>query len=267
MTAQSLSEIKDLLDRYGLAPTRHLGQHFLADPNITRKVVRLADVRQGSQVVEVGAGTGTLTRALAVTGARVVAYEVDVGLRPVLEEAVEGLPVDLRFEDASEVEFTSALDGEPWVMVANLPYNAGTPIVLEALQSALNIDRFVVMMQREVAARFSAGPGSDDYGLPSVVAGIHASAQVAFTVPPQVFYPAPRVESAVLVMTRRDAPGAAPRAITLARAGFGQRRKMLRRSLEEVMDDPTSALEKAGISSTLRAEDLAPHDWLRLASS
>jgi 16S rRNA (adenine1518-N6/adenine1519-N6)-dimethyltransferase len=248
-----------------LAPVHRLGQHFLADANITRKIVSLAGVEPGSLVVEIGAGTGTLTRALASAGARVVSYEVDQGLRPVLEEVTAGLDVELRFVDVTDVDFGSALDGEGWAMVANLPYNVGTPVVIEAIRHSMNISLFVVMVQREVALRFAAQPGSDDYGLPSVVAGIHSETSVEMTVPPQVFYPPPRVESAVVVMKRVPPPPGAERAIELARAGFGQRRKMLRRSLSTILVDPSVVLDAAGIDPTRRAEDLSPDDYLRLA--
>ncbi len=187
----------------------------------------LAGIESGTRVVEVGAGTGTLTRALADEGAHVVAYEIDHGLRPVLEEVTAGLDVDLRFVDVTDIHLTAELDGDGWAMVANLPYNVGTPVVMDAMRDAPVINRFVVMVQDEVARRFVARPGSDDYGLPSVVAGIYTDATLAFKVPPQVFYPPPRVGSAVVVMKRKDAPDAARRAVELARAGFGQRRKML----------------------------------------
>lgn len=265
--AQTRSEIAELLDRHGLAPTHSLGQNFLADANITRKIVDVADVGPDSRVVEIGAGTGTLTRALVSTGATVVAYEIDVRLEPVLVEVTQGTEVDLRFEDASRVDFSTALEGDGWAMVANLPYNVGTRVVLDAMQGAPNIVRFVVMVQQEVARRFTARVGGDDYGLPSVVAGIHTDATLGFTVPPQVFYPPPRVESAVVVMERKPAPPNAGRAIALARAGFGQRRKMLRGSLSSVLDDPVTALETAGLNPTARAEDLSPEDWLHLAGS
>jgi 16S rRNA (adenine1518-N6/adenine1519-N6)-dimethyltransferase len=265
--AQTRSEIVELLERHGVTPIRRLGQHFLADANITRKIVEVAGVGTGSRVVEIGAGTGTLTRALAATGADVVAYEVDNGMRPVLDEVTAGLVVELRFADVTEVDFASALEGDGWSMVANLPYNVGTPVVLDALQHASNIARFVVMVQREVADRFVAGVSESAYGLPSVIARIHSSARRAFTVPPQVFFPTPRVESAVVVMDRIEAPPGAARAIDLARAGFGQRRKMLRRSLADVLTDPAVCLEASGISATSRAEDLSPEDWLRLAAA
>lgn len=267
MTAQTRSEIAALLDRHGLAPIHRLGQHFLADANITRKIAAVAELGPGSKVVEVGAGTGTLTRALADTGASVVAYEVDSGLRPLLEEVTAGLNVELRFADVMEVDFAAALNGTGWMMVANLPYNVGTPVLLEALQNAPGIERFVVMVQNEVARRLAASVGSDDYGLPSVVVGIHGVARLAFTVPPQVFYPPPRVESAVVVIERGETPTHASRAVELARAGFGQRRKMLRGSLSGVLTAPEATLEKAGISPTSRAEDLTAEDYLRLAAA
>ena len=263
MTAQSRSEIAALLERHGLAPIHRFGQHFLADANITRKVVSVAGVGRGSRVVEVGAGTGTLTRALGTAGATVVAYEIDEGLKPVLKEVTEGLDVELRFGDVMNVDLGTELKGAPWSMVANLPYNVGTPLVLRALRQVPAITRFVVMMQREVAERLVADPGGREYGLPSVVVGIHAEADVSFLVPPQVFYPPPNVESAVVVMDRKAAPPEAERAIELASVAFGQRRKMLRRSLVE----PAVSFESAAIDPTLRAEDLSPDDYLRLAAS
>jgi 16S rRNA (adenine1518-N6/adenine1519-N6)-dimethyltransferase len=266
MTAQSRSEIVGLLERHGLAPVHRLGQHFLADANITRRIVDVADVGPGSKVVEIGAGTGTLTRVLAETGCRVVSYEIDEGLRSVLEEVTSGLDVEMRFADVVRVDFSTALEGSEWAMVANLPYNVGTPVVLEAMRSAPNIERFVVMVQREVALRFAALPGSDHYGIPSVVAGIYTDARLAFDVPPQVFYPPPSVESTVVVMDRRPPVDNAERAVELARAGFGQRRKMLRRSLATVLEEPAAALEAASIDPTRRAEDLSPGEYLMLAA-
>ncbi|HEY6628536.1 MAG TPA: 16S rRNA (adenine(1518)-N(6)/adenine(1519)-N(6))-dimethyltransferase RsmA [Acidimicrobiia bacterium] len=265
MKAQTRSEIVDLLERHGLTPTHHLGQNFLADSNITRKIVDLAGLHPGDRVVEVGAGTGTLTRALAATGSQVVAYEVDSKLAPVLEEVTAGLDVELRFADVMDVDLGGALGPGRWVMVANLPYNVGTPLVLDALRSVPDIVRFVVMVQREVAERFAASPGGKEYGLPSVICGIYAPARVAFRVPPQVFYPAPSVESAVVIMDRVPAPPDADRAVELAGAGFNQRRKMLRRSLDQMFEDPTASIRAAGLDPTARAEDLAPADYLRLA--
>ena len=265
MNAQTRSEIAALLEENGLTPIRRLGQHFLADANITRKIVSVSGVGEGDNVVEVGAGTGTLTRALAETGAHVVAYEIDHGLRAVLEQVTAGLDVDLRFVDVTRVDFAEEFGNGHWAMVANLPFNVGTPVVIDVIRHAPAITTLVVMVQREVADRFAAKLGSPDYGLPSVVAAIYTEVSVAFVVPPQVFYPPPRVESAVVVMIRKEAPNFADRAVELARAGFGQRRKMLRKSLGNVLEDPISSLEAADVDPTSRAEHLSSEDYLRLA--
>ena len=267
MTGQTRAEITELLRRHGLSPIHRLGQHFLADANITRKIVEVARVTEVSKVVEVGAGTGTLTLALAATGAKLVSYEIDHGLRPLLSEVTAGLEVDLRFADVMKVDLIDELGEGPWTMVANLPYNVGTPTVLDALRRVKAIDRFVVMVQQEVAERLTAVPGNRQYGLPSVVAGIHSTARIAFKVPPQVFYPSPKVGSAVVVLDRIEAASRAERAIKIAAVAFNQRRKMLRRSLRGIFDEPTSVMESAEISPTLRAEDLGPDDYLRLAEA
>lgn len=265
MTAQTRSEIAALLQVHGLKPIHRLGQHFLADANITRKIVALAELGPGDRVVEVGAGTGTLTRALASTGAQVLSFEIDERLRPVLSEVTDGLDVAVRYEDISKTDLSIELERPGWVMVSNLPYNVGTPLVLDSLRNVFQIERFVVMVQLEVARRFVAQPGSADYGLPSVVAGLYSTAVFAFKVAPQVFYPAPRVDSAVVLLTRKPASDEAPMAVELARAGFGQRRKMLRRSLNSILDEPEAALVAAGIPVTARAEDLSSDDYLVLA--
>ncbi len=264
MSAQTRTEIRDLLDRHGRRPRKALGQHFLADPNITEKIVRLAGVGEGDLVIEIGPGTGTLTSALAAAGAQVIAYEVDEGLAPILAETVGDLPgIEVRFEDATDVDY-AAIDRE-WVLVANLPYNVGTPIVLDVLRHAPRCRRVVVMVQEEVAQRFVADPGTKDYGIPTVVVGLTARPGGSFKVPAQVFVPPPNVGSAVIALDRVEVEGPVERAITLAATAFGQRRKMLRQSLKGVLDDPTATCEAAGIAATSRAEDLAPSDWLRLA--
>jgi 16S rRNA (adenine1518-N6/adenine1519-N6)-dimethyltransferase len=254
-----------LLDRHGVRPRKWLGQHFLVDPNTVRRIVEVAGVGPGDRVVEIGAGAGTLTRGLVAAGARVTAFEVDERLRPVLQEALAGTGADLRFSDASAVDLGSVLEGGGWVMVANLPYNVGTPLLLDALRFTPAIERFVVMLQREAVERLVAGPGSKAYGLPSVIVALHARIRVALRVPSSVFLPPPQVESAVAVLGRREAPPAAERAIALAAAAFGQRRKMLRSSLRSVLEDPGAALEAAGIDPSARGETLPAEGFVRLA--
>ena len=204
-----------LLERHDLRPRKALGQHFLIDPNTTRRIVDAAGVGPGDRVVEVGAGVGTLTSALAATGASVVAYEVDERLRPLLAETLDGFDVDVRYTDV--VRSGLDLEGGPWTMVANLPYNVGTPLVLDLLTGFPPVTRFVVMLQREAVERLAAGPGSKVYGLPSVVAALHGTVSVAFRVPATVFLPRPDVESAVAVIDRIDAHPLAAKAIATYR--------------------------------------------------
>jgi len=263
--AQGRGEIKALLEAHGIRPKKSLGQNFLGDPNLVSKIVRLSGVGPGDRVVEIGAGTGTLTIALAATGASVVAYEIDPRLRPVLEDVLAGTAVDLRSEDITKVDLAGVLGEGPWALVANLPYNVGTPLVLEVLRRVPEVTKLIVMVQREVADRFVARSGTKVYGLPSIIVRLHADCRIAFRVPPDVFFPAPEVESAVVELIRKPAPRLADDAVGLAAAAFQQRRKMLRRSLAVVLPDPVKNLASAGIEETARPEDLEPADFLRLA--
>jgi len=254
-----------LLAAHGVHPRKELGQHFLVDPNLVRRIVAAAALQPGERVLEIGAGAGTLTRGLAATGAPVLAYEVDPRLRPVLEEALRGVAgVEVRYEDASDLD-PRALGEGPWVMVANLPYNVGTPLLLRLVRQAPAIIRFVVMLQREAVERLAAVPGNRTYGLPSVVVRLYGTIEVVLRVPATVFLPSPKVESAVVVIRRRPMPARAEQAVALAAAAFGQRRKMLRRSLAGVLPQAPTALAAAGLDPTARAEQLAPEDYLRLA--
>lgn len=265
MSHQTRSEIVDMLERHGFTPRKAYGQHFLADPNLIDKVVALAGVGESQSVVEVGAGTGALTQALVETGAHVVSYEVDDRLQPVLAEALSGLDVDLRFADVMEVDLAAALGEGPWTLVANLPYNVGTPLLMDVLLDVPEIVSMTVMVQKEVADRLVASPGSRDYGLPSVVVGLTASIVERFPVPPQVFVPAPQVASSVLRLDRVEPPPLLREGVDLARTAFGQRRKMLRRSLGQEV--PPAAFAAAGLDGTSRPEQLEPVDFVRLAGA
>ena len=265
MTAQTRSGIKALLEQYQINPKTGLGQHFLADPNVIDRIVRMAGVTADDRILEVGPGTGTLTRALAGTGAEVVAIEIDERLRPILDVQLSGLNARIVYGDAMAVNYRELVQPAPWKVVANLPYNVGTPLLLDWLRFVPAITEFTVMVQEEVGDRLAARRGSSAYGLPSVVVGLHADVRVAFKVGPQVFYPAPRVDSVVVKLQRTQAASHSERAIELAAAGFGQRRKMLRGSLSSKIDRPSAVLEEAGIDPRLRAEDLRPEDFLRLA--
>lgn len=265
---QGRAAVRSLLDEFGLRPNRAYGQNFLVDPNVIERIVRLAGVGPGSNVVEIGGGTGTLTAGLAATGARVVVYEIDAGLVRVLRHTVGALDnVEIRHADASRVDLGRDLGPGTWSLVSNLPYNVGTGIVLDALRFAEGIDRFVMLVQREVADRLLAGRGTRTYGIPSIVTALHASGSIAFTVAPTVFYPAPSVSSAVVELVRRPAPVDAERAIELATAAFGQRRKMVRRSLVGAIPDASAVLERCGIDPMSRAEDLAPGAFVLIAEA
>ena len=267
MNALTPSRLSDLLTRHGITPSRRLGQHFLVDPNLVRKVVETAQVGPDDRVLEVGTGVGNLTAVLAETGARVVSYEIDRRLVPVLAETLSSYRerVEIRMEDAMRVDWKKELGGEGWVMVSNLPYGVGTPLLMEMIQNVSEVVRFVVMLQREVAMRLIAGPSSREYGLPSVIAGLHTRIRRAFDVPPQVFFPRPEVFSSVVVLERIPPHSDAALAISLAARAFGKRRKMLRRSLRSELSAPERMLADAGISPERRPESLSPADFLRLA--
>jgi len=267
----SRREAVDLLVRHGLAPSRALGQNFVVDPNTVRRIARLAAVGAGDQVVEIGAGLGSLTLALADTGARVTAIEVDRGLTAVLREQVEPRGVRVIEADARTLDWDAALGAGDWVLVANLPYNVATPLVCDVLDGVPAVSRMLVMVQREVAERFAARPRSPAYGSVSVKVAYWAEAEVVGRVPPTVFLPRPKVESALVAIRRRPAPAVADippgELFDVVRTGFSQRRKMLRRSLGAVAspDALASAFSQADVAPTARAEELDVVAWGRLA--
>jgi 16S rRNA (adenine1518-N6/adenine1519-N6)-dimethyltransferase len=259
----------DLLARHGIRPSRALGQNFVVDPNTVRRIARLAEVGDGDHVVEVGAGVGSLTLALAATGASVTAIEVDRHLVAALREVLAATDVRIVEGDALTIDWDAVLaSADRWSMVANLPYNVGTPLVLDLLDGAPAIRSMLVMVQREVGERMAAGPGDPAYGIPSVRVAYWATANVVGRVPPNVFLPRPKVESVLVRILRRDEPAVDVDAgilFDLVRAGFGQRRKMLRRSLAGIV--PAGAFAAAGISPEARAEELAIEEWARLAEA
>ncbi len=259
--------IRELLDRAGVAPRRDLGQNFVADPNTVRRIASLARVGPADHVVEIGAGLGSLTLALVETGAEVVAVEVDPKVAAVLRDVVAGTTVRVVEGDATSLDWDSVLGGhDDWALVANLPYNVATPLVADVLDTVPRVRRMLVMVQREVADRLAAGPGSKDYGAVSVKVAYWATARIVGDVPASVFVPRPNVESALVEIVRHDPPPVdAARLFAIVRAAFGQRRKMLRRSLSGIAaaDD----FERAGVSPEARPEQLALADWCRLVEA
>jgi 16S rRNA (adenine1518-N6/adenine1519-N6)-dimethyltransferase len=267
----SASEVSRLLALHSLRPSRALGQNFVADPNTVRRIARLAAIGPSDRVVEIGAGLGSLTLALAETGASVTAVEVDRHLVPVLREIVEPVGVRVIEGDAMRLDWASVLGPSPgWVLVANLPYNIATPLVADLLDAVPAIDRMLVMVQREVGERLAAGPGSGAYGAVSVKVAYWAVAKVVGAVPASVFVPRPNVASVLVEVVRRSSPAVDPalvppaRLFELVRAGFGQRRKMLRRSLAGLV--PMESFACAGVDPSARPEQLDVVAWGRLAA-
>lgn len=263
------ARIRALLDEHGLEPSRARGQNFVIDPNTVRRIASLARVDAGDHVLEVGPGLGSLTLALVERGAHVTAVELDLRLAAVLREVVADAdpPVRVIEGDALEVDLGALLAPAPmWRLAANLPYNVGTTILLRLLEEAPSISGGVVLVQREVAERIAASPGADNYGIPSVKAAWWADTKVVGRVPATVFHPKPRVESALIEIERHHPPGdddLRRRTFALVDAGFGQRRKMLRRSLADFVGP--ERFEAAGVEPTARAEELGLDDWIRLA--
>ncbi len=240
----------------------------MADPNTVRRIAELARVGTGDRVVEIGAGLGSLTLALADTGADIAAIEVDRGVIPILRDVVaDRANVRVIEADAMHLEWQELLaDHHDWVMVANLPYNVATPLICDLLDDVPQIARMLVMVQREAAERFAAAPRTSAYGAVSVKAAYWGTAQIVGHVPASVFVPRPNVESALVEITRHDQPCTDPTTLfSLVRAGFGQRRKMLRRSLSAIVEPAT--YDAAGISPTARPEELDINAWCRLTDA
>jgi 16S rRNA (adenine1518-N6/adenine1519-N6)-dimethyltransferase len=279
------ADIRELLAANGLRPSRALGQNFVADANTVRRVARLSGVGPGRPVVEVGAGLGSLTLALAETGASVTAVEVDPRLVAILRPQVEPLGVRAVEGDALTLDWHALLESraEPWFLVANLPYNVAVPLVVRVLEHAPAVSSMLVMVQRELGERMAAVPGHKSYGALSVKVAYWSTAVLVGRVPASVFVPKPRVESVLVRLERRPAAASGPvgeapaghrtagpgapaydRLFAVVRAGFAHRRKMLRRSLDGVV--APGAFDEAGIAPTARAEELDLEAWARLAA-
>ena len=265
------AELSKILSDQGLSPSRALGQNFVVDPNTVRRIARLAGVGPGDLVLEVGAGLGSLTLALVETGAEVVALEVDRHLIGALREVVEPRGVRVVHADALEADVEAILDGRAAAVVANLPYNVATPVVITLLERAPSVTRLLVMVQREVAERLAAGPGDDAYGAVSVRVAYFAEARVVGRVPASVFLPRPRVESSLVEVVRRERVAVEPALVgeaelfEVVRTAFGQRRKMLRRSLAAWASE--GVFERAGVEPTRRPEELSLEEFAALAAA
>lgn len=263
--------ILDQLASQGLAPSRALGQNFLVDANIVDKIISLAQLERGDKVVEVGPGLGSLTVALAQACDSVVAVELDRHVLELLSQNLEAAGVIDNVEvinvDALELDWSEVLSG-PTKLIANLPYNIATPLVLELLKSQPDISEMLVMVQLEAGQRLAAGPGSKIYGIPSVITSYWATAEVVARIPASVFVPEPRVESCLVRIKRKDrelAGAAYEQFESLVRSAFGKRRKMIRASIGDRLS--VEVLESAGLDGTERPETIDVDTWVQLTSA
>ncbi len=264
-------ETQTILKRHSILPSRSLGQNFVIDPNTIRKVVRVAELQQVDQILEIGAGLGSLTSEFS-EAKKIVAIEFDRYLIPALNETLERAAMiertEILHEDAMNInwhEFFSTRPGD-WKMVSNLPYNIASPLLLNLLDHAPQVTKLVVMVQREVGERFAAEVGTSSYGIPSVKAQYWADVSIVGRIPPNVFFPAPKVDSVLLEFSRRRNVEPVELGVLwrLVQTGFGQRRKMLRKSLRKLVE--TQDFVRAGIDPTLRPQDLNIEDWISLAN-
>lgn len=267
---EALPPLREVIAQHDLAARKSLGQNFLLDLNLTRKIARAAMPWSDATVIEIGPGPGGLTRALLLEDApRVVAVERDdrciSALQPVIASAEGRLTVHAG--DALETDFAT-LAPPPWQVVANLPYNIATPLLLGWLAQAQNFTRITVLVQKEVAERLAAKPGGKTYGRLAVAAQWRASVRLLFDIGPQAFVPAPKVTSTIVELTPRARPLADAEWSKLERvtaAAFNQRRKMLRAALKSLWPDADAKLEQAGIDPTRRAETLSIEEFCALA--
>ena len=272
-----LPPLRDVIKSHDLTAKKSLGQNFLLDFNITRRIARLACPLDDVTVFEVGPGPGGLTRALLVEGAKkVIAIERDVRCLPALNEIADlhDGRLEVFSQDALLFDWTARAHNYkgPKVVAANLPYGIATALLINWLQTdpwPPWFQRMVLMFQKEVAERIVAKPGTKAYGRLAVIAQWRTRPEIAMTLQPEAFTPPPKVASAVVVFQPQAAKGPNPSVGVLGQvtaAAFGQRRKMLRSSLKSLVDDPASLLEAANINPMLRAENIPVHDFVRLAS-
>ncbi|WP_051914035.1 16S rRNA (adenine(1518)-N(6)/adenine(1519)-N(6))-dimethyltransferase RsmA [Thermorudis peleae] len=265
------ARIRDQLSQLGLRPRKALGQHFLHDRGIVQRIVTTAQLMPGQLVVEIGPGLGMLTAALVERGAQVIAIELDADLAQYLTEHFAGQPVTIVHADALTVDYAALTGGQPYVVVANLPYNVATAILERLLTGQHPPERLVVMVQREVAERLAARP--PQMSLLSVLAQTFTEPRIVFRIGPGAFVPPPKVESAVVTLDRRAEP-LVPQAeqsdfFRVVQAGFQQRRKQLVNALAHGLGLPKpavhAALQAAAIAPTRRAETLTIAEWLTLS--
>lgn len=264
------SRLSERLAAHGLQANKGLGQHFLLDLNVTRKIARLSHAGPEDHVIEVGPGPGGLTQALLETGARVTAVERDPRFLPLLEELGAAFPgrLSVILADALKVDETTLAGPEGARIVSNLPYNVGTPLLVKWLTGPFRPGSMTLMFQKEVAGRIVAEPGGEDYGRLAVLAAAVTERRLVLEAPARAFTPPPRVDSAVVHLTPHANPVSGPRLDALqavTAAAFGQRRKMLRAGLKALGGE--TLCRAAGVDPSIRPETLDLAGFLRLADA
>lgn len=267
---ENLPPLRDVIARHGLGARKSLGQHFLLDLNLTARICSLAGDARNGTVFEIGPGPGGLTRAILSRGAvSVVAIEKDQRCIEALQDLVTAAAGRLTLLEQDALTFDLSSYGEPpRHIIANLPYNVATPLLISWLRQADAISSMTLMFQKEVADRIVAAPGSRTYGRLSVLTNWRCKTHFAFTVPARAFTPPPKVDSAIVTLTPYDTPPYPAKMKTLERitaAAFGQRRKMLRRALKTLGTETEDLLCAAGISPTARAEEISVEGFAALA--
>jgi 16S rRNA (adenine1518-N6/adenine1519-N6)-dimethyltransferase len=270
MPADGLPPLREVIAKYDLAARRALGQNFLLDLNLTGKIARAAGDLTTGATIEVGPGPGGLTRALLSHGAReVIAIERDARCLGALAEIADAYPGRLTIIEGDALAVDCAKLGVgPRRIVANLPYNIATPLIIRWLQQGAAFTSLTVMVQKEVADRLVAAPRSKEYGRLSVLVQFLAKPRRLFDLPPRAFVPPPKVTSTVIELLPRAEPAFPARLADLERvtqAAFGQRRKMLRQSLRSLGGDPEALLAAAEATPTARAEELSIAQFAALA--
>ncbi len=275
MTEDGLPPLRDVIARHDLAAKKALGQNFLFDLNLTRRIARAAGPFEDCTVIEVGPGPGGLTRALLMEGAaHLIAIERDGRAIAALEEIAAAYPGKLTIiaGDALQTDYAALAAGRPVKIVANLPYNIATPLLTGWIGGDIwppFFQSLTLMFQKEVAERIVAKPGGKDYGRLSVLSQYRCEARKLFDVNRSAFTPPPKVTSSIVQLFPRGRPSPDCRISTLERvtaSAFGQRRKMLRASLKTLVNDPEALLAKAGINPELRAEQVPPAGFATLAA-
>tara|TARA_Y100000768_G_scaffold339412_1_gene282632 strand:- start:210 stop:1040 length:831 start_codon:yes stop_codon:yes gene_type:complete len=266
------SDLKKIMEQHDLRPSKSLGQNFVVDPNTILKIIRSANIEKNEKILEIGPGLGSLTSQLSASS-KVVAIELDRYLVPALEEVLNHFGqrdnVEIVQQDAMKIdwkEFFTQRHGV-WKMIANLPYNIATPLLLTLLENAPEIQAIYVMVQLEVGERFAASPKSKAYGIPSVKAQYWADTKVLGKVSPNVFFPVPKVDSAILEIIRKPSPPEVNYVnfSRLIQTAFQHRRKMIRKSLNALV--PVTNFTIADISPQARPEELSVRDWVKLTKT